>query len=204
MTDFATATACRCPPDRPATVWRTDLSVVTERLSSVSREDRSMLDSSSTTPASNPLPAQEHVGHDVEVVGEREILVDDLDAEPGGVAGAVDVDRLALVAHLALVERVDADDALDQRRLAGTVVADQSHDLTATNLEIDPVERLDGAEGLGDPPKLEERRVSGGHYVEGGEGAEAPSPTVRASSISCSLCRSPYRRCRRYRSPRSS
>ena len=37
------------------------------------------------------LPAEEHVLHDVEVVAEREVLVDDLDAERGGVAGAVDV-----------------------------------------------------------------------------------------------------------------
>ena len=50
MTDFATATAWRWPPERPATVWRTERSVVTERLSSVSRAERSMLDSSSTTP----------------------------------------------------------------------------------------------------------------------------------------------------------
>ena len=39
-----------------------------------------------------PLPPEEHVGDDVEVVREREILVDDLDAELGGVARAVDVD----------------------------------------------------------------------------------------------------------------
>jgi hypothetical protein len=168
---------------------------VTERLSSVSREHE---------PAASPLPAEEHVGHHVEVVGEREVLIDDLDAKLGRVTRTVDVYVLALVAHFALVERIDADNALDERRFAGPVVADQGHDLTATNLEIDAVESLNGAESFRDSPELEERSVSGGHYVEGGEGAEAPSPTVRASSISCSLCRSPYRRCRRYRSPRSS
>ena len=53
-----------------------------------------MLDSSSMKPAASPLPAQEHVGDDVEVVGQREVLVHDLDAEPGRVAGAVDVNGL--------------------------------------------------------------------------------------------------------------
>ena len=61
---------------------------------------------------------------------------------------------------LALVERVDAGDALDQRRLAGAVVADQGHHLAAADLEVDPVERLDGAERLRDAPALEERCVS--------------------------------------------
>ena len=159
MTAFATATACRWPPDRPATAWRTERSVVTDRLSSVSREARSMLDSSRTTRC-GPLAPEEHVGDDVEVVGEREVLVHDLDPEPGGVARAVDVDALALEAHLAFVERVDADDALDQRRLAGAVVADEGHDLAAADLEVDPVERLDGAERLRDALALEERRVS--------------------------------------------
>ena len=153
----------------------------------------------------SPLPPQEHVGDDVEVVGEREILVDDLDAELGCVTRAVDVDVGPVVAHLAFVEWIDADDALDQRRLAGPVVADESHDLAAADLEIDPVERLDGAEGLRDPPKLEERRVSSGHYVGGVWEAPRRLPhSVPVSSISCSLCRSPYRRCRRYRSPRPS
>ena len=86
---------------------------------------------------------------------------------------------VALVAHLALVERVDADDALDQRRLAGTVVADQRHDLAAANLEIDPVERLDGAERLRDAPEARGaacQRVA--IYVgRSGGGAEAPSHT---------------------------
>ena len=36
MTALATATDWRWPPDSPATVWRTELSVVTERLFSVS------------------------------------------------------------------------------------------------------------------------------------------------------------------------
>ena len=57
--------------------------------------------------AEQPLAAEEHVRHHVEVVRERQVLVDDLDPEPSGVARAVDVDRLALDQNLALVERVN-------------------------------------------------------------------------------------------------
>jgi hypothetical protein len=42
-----------------------------------------------------PLAPEEHVGDDIEVVGQREVLVHDLDAEVGGVLGAVDADPLA-------------------------------------------------------------------------------------------------------------
>ena len=50
------------------------------------------------------LAAEVHVLDDVEVVAEREILVDDLDPELGGVLRAVDRDGLAVEADLALVE----------------------------------------------------------------------------------------------------
>src|SRR3954452_20512611 len=42
-----------------------------------------------------------------------------------------------------------AADALDEGRLAGTVVAEQGEDLTGADLEIDAVEGDHGAEGLG-------------------------------------------------------
>ena len=90
---------------------------------------------------------------------EREILIDDLDTELGGVTRAVDVDMGTVVEHLALVEGINTDNALDERRLAGPVVADQSHDLAATDLEVDAVERLDGAEGLR-APRSSRRGVS--------------------------------------------
>ena len=81
---------------------------------------------------------------------EREVLVDDLDPERGGVLRAVDRDRLALEEDLARVDRVDPGDALDERRLAGAVVADERHDLARRDVEVDLVERLDGAEALRD------------------------------------------------------
>ena len=108
------------------------------------------------------LAAEVHVLDDVEVVAEREILVDDLDPELGGVLRAVDRDRLAVEEDLAAVGRVDAGDALDQRRLAGTVVADERHHLAGAHLEVDVGERLHGAEVLRDPAELEQRRSVAG------------------------------------------
>ena len=49
------------------------------------------------------LAAEVHVLDDVEVVAEGEVLVDDLDAEPGGVLRPVDVDLVALEQDLAAV-----------------------------------------------------------------------------------------------------
>ena len=42
----------------------------------------------------HPLAAEEHVRHDVEVVREREVLIDDLDPEVGSIARPVDDDVL--------------------------------------------------------------------------------------------------------------
>ena len=55
---------------------------------------------------------------------------------------------LAVEEDLAAVRSVDAGDALDQRRLAGAVVADERHHLTGPHLELDVRKRLDRAEAL--------------------------------------------------------
>ena len=90
---------------------------------------------------------------------EREVLVDDLDPEPRGVLGPVDVHGLALEADLAAVDRVDARDALDERRLAGAVVADEGHDLARRHVEVDLEQRLDRAEALRDSLQFQDRCV---------------------------------------------
>ena len=105
--------------------------------------------------------AEEHVRDDVEVVGEGEILVDDLDAEVGGVARTVDVDLRPLEDCGAFVERKDADDAFDERRLARPVVTDERHDLAVTHLEVDVVEGLDSPERSRYAPALDEGPVPG-------------------------------------------
>ena len=57
------------------------------------------------------LPPEEHVLHDVQVVTEREILVDGLDAERGGLAGRADPDRLPVPEDLPVFGSVDPRDA---------------------------------------------------------------------------------------------
>src|SRR5581483_6952859 len=101
---------------------------------------------------------------DVEVVAEREILVDDLDTEARRVLRAVHVHLPALEQHRAGIPRVDAGDALDERGLAGAVVADERHHLAGLDLEVDRVQRLHGAERLGDVAELE--KWGGAHVVE--------------------------------------
>ena len=129
ITARATATDWRWPPESVATGWRIDRIVVTARR--LQRLGRLRLHRRLLQPLEPVvrLAAEVHVLDDVEVVAEREILVDDLDPELRRVLRPVDVDRLAVEEDLAGVHRVDAGDALDQRRLAGAVVADERHHL---------------------------------------------------------------------------
>ena len=110
------------------------------------------------------LAPEEHVLDDVQVVREREVLVDDLDTEPRGVLGSVDRHGRALEDDLTLVGGMDPGDALDERGLARAVVADEGHDLAGGNAEVHLVQRLDGPEALRDPPQLE-NRVAFGHRI---------------------------------------
>ena len=80
-TAFATATDCRWPPESVATGCRIDEIVVTASDFSVSAVFCSIAGSfEDLRPVE--LAAEIHVLDDVEVVAEREILVDDLDPEP--------------------------------------------------------------------------------------------------------------------------
>ena len=180
-TALAMATVWRWPPERLATRWRTDLTRCARRgrpgsarplLHGRRRRARCRV---------RRLPAEEHVLDDVEVVAQREVLVDDLDAEGGGVARAVDRDRPALEAELARVVAVDAADALDQRGLAGAVVADQRGDLAGVDGEVDVAQHLDRAEALVDPAQLEQRRrgVSDRGHVGAPHGGTMLQPADR-------------------------
>ena len=76
------------------------------------------------------LAAQEDVRRDVEVVAEREVLVDDLDARGAGVERRCRTRRARRPAASSPDgRREDAAEHLDQRRLAGAVVADQADGL---------------------------------------------------------------------------
>ncbi len=63
--------------------------------------------------------------------------------------------------YVALVETVDAGDALDQGALAGTVVADEGGDLARADVEVDAAQHVHGTETLLDAAQAEDRaRVS--------------------------------------------
>ena len=135
-----------------------DLTVLTDRL--VQRPGRHLLHRVLVEDeAALLLAAEEHVLDDVEVVAEREVLVDDLDAQGAGVARAVDLDGLAVEQVVAGVDRVDPADALDEGGLAGAVVSDQRGHLSEMDGEVDVVQDLYGTEALVDPTKFQ----YGGH-----------------------------------------
>src|SRR5262249_15488973 len=103
------------------------------------------------------LASQVEVGDHVQVVAERQVLVDGGDPQLGHVAWPGDVRGPALEAELAAIGEVDARDYFDQRRFAGAIVSDQRHDLAGVDLEIDLGERLHGAEALADTPQLQQQ-----------------------------------------------
>src|SRR6266536_4611056 len=107
------------------------------------------------------LAAPEKVLRGVEVRGKGEILVDRLDAEPPCLARVRDGERLALEPELAAVCVVDPRDDLDQRRLAGAVVADDRVHLVVGEREVPVAKRDEAAEVLLDSLRLEQRLLVG-------------------------------------------
>ena len=66
-------------------------------------------------------------------------------------------DDLAVDLHLAAARRELAEDAVEQRRLAAAVRADQAEDLALLDVEADAVDRGDAAEALADVADFEDR-----------------------------------------------
>src|SRR5262249_39550146 len=123
------------------------------------------------------LAAEEQVGGGVEMIGESQVLVDGLDPETARIARALDRDGTAVEAQVTAVGMVDAGDDLDQRRLAGAVVADDRVHLVRRKLEVALRERDDVAEVLLDPVRLEERLTGGGVWHR------CQRPSVAAASV---------------------
>ena len=92
------------------------------------------------------LAPEEEIARRVEIVGERERLVNGLDAEPLGITWIRDGGRLAVDPDLAGVRSLRAGKDLHQRRLAGAVAADQPHDLAGAEVDRDVVDGADAAE----------------------------------------------------------
>ena len=99
--------------------------VVTERSLSVDRVFNSIA-TSSKTPALRLLIAEVHVGNDVQIVAQCEVLIHGGNAKGRGFARSVRVDLLGLPKDLATRWLPDARNGLDESGLASAVVADKT------------------------------------------------------------------------------
>ena len=132
----ATAIACRWPPDMSAT-GASNFGSLTFSRSITAAASRSMARAFRKPQAprqpgwKGDLAAAEEVLRRRQVVEQREVLVDGLDAGAPRRRRRAERDRFAVEQDLALVERVHAADALDQRRLAGAIVAEKRQHLAA-------------------------------------------------------------------------
>jgi hypothetical protein len=102
---------------------------------------------------------EEHVRDDVEVVAQRQVLVDRRDPERLGVTRAVEVDRLPFPHDLPAIRSPQPRDRLDRDGLSRAVVPRQRRDLAGRNLEIDPAQRLNRTEVLRQATQLEQLAV---------------------------------------------
>ena len=87
---------------------------------------------------------------------QREVLEDHADPEPPGRGRARDGDRLAAPPELPVGGLERAVDDLDERRLAGAVLAEQGVDLSGRQAQRHPVVRGEVAEALDDVERFEE------------------------------------------------
>ena len=103
--------------------------------------------------------ADEHVLGDRHVGGEGEFLIDGDDAGALGVVGRGEGDRLAIELDLARIGAVRAGQNLEQRRLAGAVLAQKRMDFGLADFEMHVLERKHAGKALADPGHLEDRTV---------------------------------------------
>ena len=106
------------------------------------------------------LHAEHEVPRDAHLRQDREVLVDGGDAAGEGVARRGEDDRLAVDEHGALVGPLEAGEDLDQRRLAGAVVAEQADHLAGTDADRHVGERHHRAEELRDGAGFDDRASS--------------------------------------------
>ena len=148
-TERATAIAWRWPPESVTTSALTS-GMLTPSESRCARAC-ARIEPLSSTPQARVLALQEHVVEDRQPGHEREVLVDGVDAERARVDDRLAADtglpKTEIVARVGLVE---AREDLDQRGLAGAVVADQAEHLALAQVQAHVAQRRDRAEALGD------------------------------------------------------
>ena len=135
------------------------------------------------------LVTEHDVLADRQVLAEVDLLVDGRDAGGLRVGGAGRHAGLPADRDGAAVDRVDAGERLDQRRLAGAVLAHEGVDLAGAEGEVDAVEGEDAREADGDPAHRGDRRDGGVrghqwhlHFLDPGRtsaGADAAGPRGR-------------------------
>ncbi len=113
--------------------------------------------------------AERDVLGDAQRRDEAELLVDARDAGALRVPRAVQLDDSAVDLELALVRWDESGDDVDERALAGAVVAAQAADLARRDRQGDVSHRLDRAEALADALEVEPGR--GGGRSGGGQSA---------------------------------
>src|SRR5262245_20634829 len=96
------------------------------------------------------LASQEQVTDDIEVVAQGEVLIDGRDAELLRIEWAIDADGPAFPEDGSQISGADPGDHLDEGRLAGAVVADETDHFAGADLEVDTGQRLHCAEPLAD------------------------------------------------------
>ena len=112
--------------------------------------------------------SSQRLGADEDVLGDRQIreqrglLEDDGDAGRVRLRGRVEDDLLAVDQHPPAVGPVHAGEDLDERRLAGAVLADERVRLAAAQLDPAVLERAHRAEALARVVDHEQRRVAVG------------------------------------------
>ena len=94
--------------------------------------------------------AHENVLGDGQLREQQQLLEDRGDAAALGVMRVREANDIAVQADGALVGLVEAGDDLDQRRLAGAVLAEQGMHLAGADIEADPVQRAHAGKRLGD------------------------------------------------------
>ena len=157
-----TATAWRWPPERVSTRWRTEPRPMFNE-SSCSRgsalhgppvDDREQAAEAAADPR---LSTEEQVLGDVHHGHHRQLLVDGLDAMGPGRDRAAQVDPPTVDEDFADIRLEHAREDLDQRRLPGTVVADQPQYLPRKQVQVDLTQRLEVTKRLRDASCLEDR-----------------------------------------------
>ena len=128
------------------------------------------------------MPEKDVLG-DGQIDQERLLLVHHPDAVGRRLGGMAQDDRVAVVHDPATVRLVHAGEDLHQRRLAGSVLADQAHDLARPDGEAHRLQRVDAGEALVDALELE--RCGLGHLTIRMRERSSESATAAMISSPC-------------------